>query len=269
MKKQKDGITLVALIITIIVLIILAAVTILAVQNTNLVERTQNATIAYEMSQREEKQELDDIDERLDKVINQLQVTGNGNLPNDPASVYNALYAGDYVKLKYKEDETIASIGLAVEGSEKEVTCIVLYDKEYNEQNDKDYGIQILAMEDLGEVTLGYEDPRIQTDAPDEVKSGDNYTKALWSWNHLTETLNKSVQKYKSDYITGVRSYCTVPDNPNEGICYIGANDLSADEWLNEKLKSNYTALAGFVPEDYKQLAYFRGVFGGGLSLAL
>ena len=65
MLREEKGITLVALIITIIVLIILAAVTIIAVQNTNLVGRAQNATITYAENQKYENDVIKNMDDRI------------------------------------------------------------------------------------------------------------------------------------------------------------------------------------------------------------
>ena len=65
MLREEKGITLVALIITIIVLIILAAVTIIAVQNTDLVGRAQNATITYAANQKYENETLTNMDQRI------------------------------------------------------------------------------------------------------------------------------------------------------------------------------------------------------------
>ena len=66
--KSEKGITLVALIITIIVLIILAAVTIMAVQDSDLIGRTQNATIGYAANQKYENNTLDIINSKVASV---------------------------------------------------------------------------------------------------------------------------------------------------------------------------------------------------------
>lgn len=61
MLRQEKGITLVALIITIIVLIILAAVTIISVQNTELVKFAVEGTQNYANAQDYEKNLMDNI----------------------------------------------------------------------------------------------------------------------------------------------------------------------------------------------------------------
>lgn len=53
--KKANGITLVALIITIIVLVILAAVTITSMYNNKIIETTQEGAIDYEYEQEKEK----------------------------------------------------------------------------------------------------------------------------------------------------------------------------------------------------------------------
>lgn len=76
MLREEKGITLVALIITIIVLIILAAVTIISVQNSNLVNRTINAATDYASEQESENAYMESIESQmssLDSVISSIQ----------------------------------------------------------------------------------------------------------------------------------------------------------------------------------------------------
>ena len=78
MKKQEKGITLVALIITIIILIILAAVTIIAVSESNLVGIATKGTENYATSQVNETQKLDELETFLEEAVSNITATAGG-----------------------------------------------------------------------------------------------------------------------------------------------------------------------------------------------
>ena len=66
-----------ALIITIIVLIILAAVTIIEVQDSGLVDRTMKAAEEYAKAQEKENADMESLDERMEKLILDVEdITG-------------------------------------------------------------------------------------------------------------------------------------------------------------------------------------------------
>ena len=82
MLREEKGITLVALIITIIVLIILAAVTIIAVQDSDLIARTQNATIIYAANQVYENSVVGNMDKKVsyvDSIVRSVNAGGGGD----------------------------------------------------------------------------------------------------------------------------------------------------------------------------------------------
>ena len=73
MLREEKGITLVALVITIIVLIILAAVTIIAVQDSNLVGRTINAASDYASEQESENKYMESVESKMDSLDKAIQ----------------------------------------------------------------------------------------------------------------------------------------------------------------------------------------------------
>ena len=73
MLREEKGITLVALIITIIVLIILAAVTIIAVKESNMTNIAVNGTQNYAQAQVDESNKLEDSYLMLSKTVENLQ----------------------------------------------------------------------------------------------------------------------------------------------------------------------------------------------------
>ena len=64
-------------------LIILAAVTILAVQNTDLVGRAQNATIEYAEAQKKEAEDLENLDARLKNLTSRVVDTTGGTVGDE------------------------------------------------------------------------------------------------------------------------------------------------------------------------------------------
>ena len=70
--KNQNGITLVALVITIIILLILAGITIAALQNVNLFSNARRAVNVYSNKQQEEDTIVDGYDSVVQNYIEQL-----------------------------------------------------------------------------------------------------------------------------------------------------------------------------------------------------
>ncbi|MCI8621629.1 MAG: hypothetical protein HFJ50_08120 [Clostridia bacterium] len=73
MLREERGITLVALMITIIVLIILAAVTIMSLTESNIINTAVNGTLNYANSQSWEINELAKTDDMLNKKVQKIE----------------------------------------------------------------------------------------------------------------------------------------------------------------------------------------------------
>ena len=74
--KTENGITLIALIITIIILVILAAVSVRAVYNMGIVNHAINGTREYSEAAKDEQQKMDEISEFLENTHKNLRNTG-------------------------------------------------------------------------------------------------------------------------------------------------------------------------------------------------
>ena len=74
-KENENGITLVALIVTIIILIILAAVTIFYIQDNKFIETAMNGTINYANAQTQEIEIVNDISDMLDEAIEKIEAS--------------------------------------------------------------------------------------------------------------------------------------------------------------------------------------------------
>lgn len=70
--KRQNGITLVALVITIIILLILAGISIAALTNQGLFEKTKKAANATENAQVLENTRLEDYEKAIDNELNNL-----------------------------------------------------------------------------------------------------------------------------------------------------------------------------------------------------
>lgn len=113
--KSKQGITLIALIITIIVLLILAGVALNAlIGNNSIIENADNAVGKYNNSVKEEQNELDKINEQLNNYVSGTVedqnppkeivwtspteiFNGNGKNTTDEGYDSTKLHIGDFV----------------------------------------------------------------------------------------------------------------------------------------------------------------------------
>ena len=84
--------------------------------------------------------------------------------------------------------------------------CVVLYGPE--NANYEDYGIQIIPMETVENVTLGHGDTT--------AAGSGMFTKTMNSYNNAINTLNNATSKYlNTTYAESVRCVGSVPDNPS------------------------------------------------------
>lgn len=113
--ENKNGITLIALVVTIVVLLILAGVSIsLILDNNGVIQKSKDAKREYEQAKENEQADLNNVSDWIETAVR--KITYNEEL--------KALKAGDYIIY----DTGIEGVG--------EVTCRVLYDAEspYNLQ---------------------------------------------------------------------------------------------------------------------------------------
>ena len=80
--KSENGITLIALIITIIILVILAAVSIRAAYNSGIIDYSINGTKKYAEEGKKEESTLKNAQEIMKSALGKLNETGNSDVPN-------------------------------------------------------------------------------------------------------------------------------------------------------------------------------------------
>lgn len=140
----------------------------------------------------------------VESYINEILGNDKGSTqepeqPEEPVitTIEETLEEGDYV---YFTDGT---------GTQR--TCVVLYGPE--NANYENYGIQIITMETVEEITIGALDKNIQA--------------AREAYNGGIATINSAVNKYLNPiYASSVRSVGSIPDNPTyDGAGYFTLND--------------------------------------------
>ena len=93
--KTQKGITLVALVITIIVLLILAVVAIGAVQDSKIIEHSQNAATTYNSKKAEEDSKLSDYEDKIATYESKPEVKVGKKLNTDMQTIWQNTY--DYM----------------------------------------------------------------------------------------------------------------------------------------------------------------------------
>ena len=189
MKKQRKGITLIALVITIIILLILAGITInLTIGQRGILNRAQEAGRNYQQAAKKEDEQLANFLKEADDIINGVTENGGGTTSNTPeiSEEVKGLKAGDYIKY----DTGVSSIG-----ENGVITCRVLYPV------DSEYGLQIISDKNVGtDITLG----------------GSNWETGKASYNGAIERLNTEAEKYvNTEYAYDGRCVGSIPTVKN------------------------------------------------------
>ena len=129
------------------------------------------------------------------------------------SEIYNGSFAGENVQ--YSDDVKVKlAINLSAEDYDdkspyvqyKGITFKVLY-------NDNDTGIEIIAMETMGNVELGIND---EAEGAQGTKGEE--TRAQWSYNNAINTLNKEVEKLfpKDEIVDDARCVGSLPGKSNK-----------------------------------------------------
>ena len=197
--SNSQGITLIALVITIIVLLILAGVTINLTLGENGIFKT--AEMAGKNYTQAQDQELAGIANFENEINNIIAGTGNsGGSGTDTPEVTGPLLKdvaqpGDYVKY----DTGIDGIGDNGDGI---VTFRVLY-------NDDTYGLQIISDKYVEQVTLG-------TDGNNDLAA---WQDSMDDYNNAIATLNQKAERYaeNSPYALDGRCVGSVPTVGEDG----------------------------------------------------
>ena len=175
--REKHGITLIALIITVIVLLILAGTAIsISVNSTDLFNKSNAAKESWNAGVREEESSITDVLDVLDIAANPDSARAKLTVRvNDDETVESPYYVY-YPSKKYIEES----------GDEncKGIKCRVLY-------NDKTYGLQIVSAKPVTNIALAKDDPN-----PNIEGEMGSVERAQNSYNRVITTLNEKTEEY-------------------------------------------------------------------------
>lgn len=187
--NNKEGITLVALVITIIILLILAGITInLTIGQRGILNRAEEAGRNYQEAAKREDEQLTNFLKEADDIIKGINGNGGGSNPTTPeiSEAVKGLKAGDYIKY----DTGVTSVG-----ENGVITCRVLYPA------DSEYGLQIIS------------DKNVRTDI---TLGGSTWEEGKTVYNGAIETLNSEAQKYvNTEYAYDGRCVGSIPTVQN------------------------------------------------------
>jgi len=180
--EESQGITLIALVITVIILLVLAGTAItLSINGGNLFSKTNEAANEWNTAVAREESALSNVLEILDMAVNpdlakyKLTVKVNHDENGNETTVESPYYVW-YPSAKFINESNDESC--------KGIKCRVLY-------NDSTYGLQIISVDPVTTVTLGKNDPN--TNVEGEMGS---LERAQNSYNRLITTLNEKAEEY-------------------------------------------------------------------------
>ena len=232
--KKRNGITLIALVITIIVLLILAGVSIAMLTGENgILSQVQNSKAETEKASVIEQARLDiigkqteengttiykeDIKEILDKYFEGVpdDFTLETELKTKPEYGDNQIKVSEIYNEELKERPPTAGEVLKVDRSGENAEDKSPYVKYYNGKNeegllcrvlynDAEHGLQIITADNgvVPDVTLGYGDEKVTVNDfsyDGDARVDDNFKKAAASYNKALDTLNNKAKEYKDD----------------------------------------------------------------------
>lgn len=226
--REGKGITLIALVITIIVLLILAGVTIATLTGDNgILTQADKAKTETTIGEEKEAIALAYNGAMLETNGESVTVEGLNNQFSKNGTMAIATLRDDMIKVDFvdtgrsyivddygtvEEFDDIANylnVGDYVNYPDKngnKILCKVLY-------NNENYGVQLVSVDPVDTVTLGYDDPTI----PESMASESNFEKAKYSYNNAIKTLNDKAEEYRNPQYTAegkARCVGSVPDSP-------------------------------------------------------
>lgn len=251
--KKNNGITLIALVVTIVVLLILAGVAINSVLGDDgIIAKAQVAKEKTETAEIKEMTKEDIVEKQIEnkgsiskndfvEILNKYfeNVPKAEELPKDLSTLvltskeefesYNVkiseIYNGKFTALLAKDllkidmNSTLKTPWVMYNG----IKCRVLYD------SDSEYGLQIVTSDKLESLALG---------------SDTDYEVSREAYNTAIDTINAIVEKYKDTkgIATLARSVGTDPLMPSDNIEYataIGTNEIYKEMIIGKYKKSN------------------------------
>ncbi len=170
-KKQTSGITLVALVVTIVVLLILAGITItMLFSDSGIINKAREAAEATKNAQ-------SDTEQGLENLAGDMGVALGKPTTIKAAEKVAELKLGDYVNY--------------IDSKGNKTKCVVLYDKEYNEKNSTNFGIQAVTVDNVKE------------DISFDINNSD-YSDYSECFKYIFELINSENTKYTNENLSSL-----------------------------------------------------------------
>lgn len=136
MKKENNGITLIALVITIIILIILAGITLSLVLGKNgIIEKTKEAKNKTELAKIEEQAAIDNLNEYAENLGNVFDETKGINKPKLDEGMIPIKWNGKQWEVTTEDDRDWYNYGIKEDNSDKLWANVMLSDGTYKAGN--------------------------------------------------------------------------------------------------------------------------------------
>ena len=217
-----NGITLIALVVTIVVLLILAGVSISMLGGENgIIKQAVESKTEMRAASVQDERDLWMNDRYLSKLTGNppktmddilLELQNKGELTTEEvmkikSDPNNSIKIGSKTISFQILEPQIGDYVNYIDGKGKKISCRILY-------NNPQYGIQLVSVNPVDTVMIGYEDPTV----PENMESKNNATKAMYSYNNAITTLNNKAEEYRNPTYTdegGARCIGSVPNDPN------------------------------------------------------
>ena len=210
-KMYNNGITLIALIITVIVLLILAGVTInLTLGENGIFKTAEMAGKNYTQAQEQELAGLANFENEINNIIAK---TEDGSVEDN--TLKSKAQPGDYIKY----EPTAKTFSMTPEQTGQDANqdfntgdytglWQVLY-------NDDTHGLQIISVDIVGELTLGHDD----SDGDSKTRTEEDEEKVIRAYNNSINTLNSFSRNYVDErYAISGRSVGSDSINPDNTV---------------------------------------------------
>ena len=269
-KTTTDGITLIALVITIIVLLILAGVTIATLTGDNgILNQAGNTKKASDVAEVIERAKIDIVGvqaekegelpkEDLDRILKSYDKDGTIKIDEEGnryivTSKNYKIFASDIWSKETPvifAEKVLKTDSTATEAKDKSpyvlynnILCRVLY-------NDDKHGIQIISADNVGNVTLGSGDTLVGNadfEYDGSATIDDEFKLAATSYNKAVSTLNNKAKTYKNS--TALDARCLGSDPvPTNGVFaedvagyWSGSYEYLTTYGWNDKFKTSDT----------------------------
>ena len=256
MKKETNGITLIALVVTIVVLLILAGVSINMVLGQNgIVTKAKDARDKTEQAKQNDLASMDQVVKDMDDILNDNGTSGGDDTPTETKTLVEAFNAGelkigDYVEYKPTEGQTYTST--TNENGWADQTYTVDITTTWRVLGLSDDGSQVLLTSgspikknmDTSSTNDWDKDPYLY------MKGAYSYVNCETMLNNICAIYSTELGTARSMTIEDINKACGVKVENNTVYLASDTNKTNIDKWKVLGKTYTYTA-SDYTPESY------------------